>query len=113
MEKKLKEYLETELHYTRVGIMKENDVFRLDDICWYARQRGLGATQFANSLGLDYGKAEAVFDWYQGEIEEMKNIALGLGNTPRCELCYNADQDTTDKVAACNCCENYSFFTSR
>ena len=30
---------------------------------------------------------------------------------PSCSTCYNADQDTTDKVACCNCCEEYSFYT--
>ena len=74
MEKKLKEYLETELHYTKVGMDKETDLIRRDDICWYARQRGLGATQFANSLGLEFAKAEAIFDWYQSELEMMKGV---------------------------------------
>lgn len=30
---------------------------------------------------------------------------------PSCITCYNADQDTTHKVACCNCCENYSFYS--
>ena len=30
-----------------------------------------------------------------------------------CATCYNADQDTTDKVACCNCCEDYSFYSRR
>ena len=30
---------------------------------------------------------------------------------PSCSACYNADQDTTDKVACCNCCEDYCFYT--
>lgn len=30
---------------------------------------------------------------------------------PSCSTCYNADQDTTDKVACCNCCEDYCFYT--
>lgn len=73
MIEKLKEYLETELHYTRVGLDKEDDLIRRDDICWYARQRGLGATQFANSLGVPYNEVEAVFNWYCERLEEMKN----------------------------------------
>ena len=27
-----------------------------------------------------------------------------------CETCYNIDQDTENKVACCNCCENYDFY---
>ena len=30
-----------------------------------------------------------------------------------CEKCANADQDTTEKVAACNCCAVGEFFTPR
>lgn len=73
MIEKLKEYLETELHYTKVGLDREDDLIRRDDICWYARQRGLGATQFANTLGASYNEVEAVFDWYCERLEEMKN----------------------------------------
>lgn len=73
MEQKLIEYLKTELSYTRVGMEKETDIFKKDNIVWYARQRGLGATQFANSLGMEFSKVEAIFDWYQNELEEMKN----------------------------------------
>lgn len=32
---------------------------------------------------------------------------------PSCSTCHNADQDTTDKVACCNCCEDYSFYSGR
>lgn len=28
-----------------------------------------------------------------------------------CSTCYNGDEDTPDKVACCNCCENYSFYS--
>ena len=30
---------------------------------------------------------------------------------PSCSTCYNRDEDTPDKVACCNCCEDYSFYT--
>ena len=30
---------------------------------------------------------------------------------PSCSICYNADMDTTTKVACCNACEDYCFFT--
>ncbi len=73
MEQKLIDYLKIELNYTKVGIEKAPDIFKKDEIAWYARQRGLGATQFANSLGLEFSKAEAIFEWYQNELEGMKN----------------------------------------
>ena len=73
MEQKLIDYLKIELNYTRVGIEKATDIFKKDEIAWYARQRGLGATQFANSLGMEFSKAEAIFNWYQNELEGLKN----------------------------------------
>ena len=41
---------------------------------------------------------------YEDEPEEEED------ENPSCSTCGNADQDTTDKVACCNCCEDYSFY---
>ena len=30
---------------------------------------------------------------------------------PSCDTCYNQDGDAIDKVACCNCCEDYSFYS--
>ena len=76
MKEKLIEYLKTELHYTEVGLKKETSLIRIENIAWYARQRGLGATQFANALGMDYAEAEAIFEWYVKEIEVLKSEVL-------------------------------------
>lgn len=73
MEEKLIECLEVELHYTEAGLKKEIDPVRIAEIAWYARQRGLGAVQFANALGMPYEKVEAIFEWYVNEIEVLKN----------------------------------------
>lgn len=73
MKEKLIDYLKTELHYTEIGLKKEMSLIRIENIVWYARQRGLGVTQFANALGMDYAEVEAIFEWYVGELEEMKN----------------------------------------
>ena len=73
MKEKLIEYLNTELHYTEVGMKNEMSLIRIENIAWYARQRGLGATQFANSLGMDFAEVEAIFEWYVNKIEVMKN----------------------------------------
>lgn len=40
-------------------------------------------------------------EYYEDEEDE----------NPSCATCGNADQDTTDKVACCNCCEDYCFYT--
>ena len=50
-----------------------------------------------------FGPAPCEVDDEYGEDEEDEN--------PSCATCGNADQDTTDKVACCNCCEDYSFYT--
>ena len=76
MKEKLIEYLKTELHYTEIGLKKEMSLIRIENIAWYARQRGLGATQFANALGMDYTEAEAIFEWYVKEIEVLKSEVL-------------------------------------
>ena len=73
MKEKLINYLKTELHYAEIGLKKEVSLIRIENIVWYARQRGLGATQFANALGMDYAEVEAIFEWYVEELEEMKN----------------------------------------
>lgn len=76
MKEKLIEYLKTELHYTEAGLKNETSLIRIENIAWYARQRGLGATQFANSLGMDYAEVEAIFEWYVKEIEVLKSEVL-------------------------------------
>ena len=50
-----------------------------------------------------FGPAPCEIDDEFGEDEEDENLS--------CATCGNADQDTTDKVACCNCCEDYSFYT--
>ena len=73
MIEKLKEYLEIELYCTKVVLDKEDDLIRRDDICWYAMQRGLGATQFVKALSSSHDEIEAVLEWYIERLEEMKN----------------------------------------
>lgn len=73
MREELIEYLNTELHYTEIGIKKEISLIRIENILWYARQRGLGATQFANTLGMPFEEVEAIFEWYVNKIEVLKN----------------------------------------
>ena len=76
MKEKLIEYLKTELHYTEAGLKNEMSLIRIENIAWYARQRGLGATQFANTLGMDFAEVEAIFEWYVNEIEVLKSEVL-------------------------------------
>ena len=73
MKEKLIEYLNTELNYTEVGMKMETDLNRIENIAWYARQRGLGATQFANALGMPFEEVEAIFEEYVNKIEVLKH----------------------------------------
>lgn len=78
MKEKLVEYLNTELHYTEVGMKNETSLIRIENILWYARQRGLGATQFANALGMPFEEVEAIFEEYVNKIEVLKNEVCRL-----------------------------------
>ena len=64
MKGKLAKALEIELHYTEVGVKNERDRKKIDDMIWYARQRGLGAVNLAQLCGLSYEEAEELFDEY-------------------------------------------------
>ena len=44
-------------------------------------------------------------------VNTMKEmITMRFNRKVSCETCYNIDQDTENKVACCNCCENYDFY---
>ena len=45
--------------------------------------------------------------WDEGDDYICSGECLG------CETCNNVDQDTTDKVAFCNCCDNYGYYCPR
>lgn len=74
MKETLKKFFEVELHYTQVGLNKEDDLRKRNDICWYARQRGLGAASIAQMCGLDYKVAEAMYYEYCEELERMEKV---------------------------------------
>ena len=73
MKEKLADFLETEKVYVKVGLDKEDDPKRRNDICWYARQRALGAVDMAQMCGLDYDTAEKMFYGYCDELERMEH----------------------------------------
>ena len=73
MEEKLAKYFEQELTYTRVGLLNETDPAERNRICWYAMQRGLGATQFAQMCGARYLDVESMFEQYKAMLERMCN----------------------------------------
>ena len=64
MKEKLVKALEIEFHYTEVGVKNEHDRKKIDDMIWYARQRGLGAVNLAQLCGLSYEEAEELFNEY-------------------------------------------------
>ena len=69
--KQLETYLEVELHFLAVGLEKETDLIQRSNIAWYCVQRCLGATQFANQLGADFGVVEAMFEAVKEKIYKM------------------------------------------
>lgn len=71
MKQKLAEFFKQELTYTRVGLLNETDPIQRGNICWYAMQRGLGATQFAQMCGVRYLEVEPMFEQYKKMVEDL------------------------------------------
>jgi hypothetical protein len=76
MKEKLAEFFKQELTYTRVGLLNETDPIQRSNICWYAMQRGLGATQFAQMCGMRYLDAEPMFEQYKLMLEKERNYEM-------------------------------------
>lgn len=72
MKEKLADFFKIELHYTKVGLDKESDFVQRNNICWYAMQRGLGASTFAQMCGMTFEEAELMFEEYKRKLEEMR-----------------------------------------
>lgn len=71
--KELEACFNTELAYLKVGLDKETDPKRRNEMAWYCVQRCLGAAQFANQLGGDFGVIEPMFEGIKEKITEMEN----------------------------------------
>ena len=69
MKDKLKQYFDTDFHYVKVGLEHEDDTKRRNEICWYARQRALGAIDMAQLCGMDFDTAEKMFYEYCDKLE--------------------------------------------
>lgn len=69
--KQLETYYEMELRFLAVGLEKETDLIRRSDIAWYCIQRCLGATQFANQLGVDFDTVDQMFEAVKEKIYKM------------------------------------------
>ena len=76
MKEKLAKYFEQELTYTRAGLLNETDLIQRNNICWYAMQRGLGATQFAQMCGARYLEVEPMFEQYKQMLERECNYEV-------------------------------------
>ena len=72
MKEKLIKFLKTDLFYVSKGLSNETDIIERSKICWYARQRALGACEFANSLGLNF--TEAIEPIYTAHCEELDRM---------------------------------------
>lgn len=73
MLKKLEQYYEQELYYTKVGMEHETDLIRRSDIAWYATQRCLGAGQFAQMCGVKFEDVEPRYEAVRTQLQEMVN----------------------------------------
>lgn len=62
---------ETEINYLKVGLNRETDPIKRNDIAWYCVQRCLGAAQFANQMGGDFSIIEPMFEYYKEKIFEL------------------------------------------
>lgn len=72
MKEKLAEFFKQELTYTRIGLLNETDPIQRGNICWYAMQRGLGATQFAQMCGMRYLEVEPMYEQYKKMVEDLQ-----------------------------------------
>lgn len=77
MKKKLADYFKQELTYTKVGLLNEDDTIQRNNICWYALQRGLGATQFAQMCGMSFLEAEPMFEQYKMMLKKLEVLENG------------------------------------
>ena len=78
MKEKMTKFFETELHYLKVDLDREDDAQYRSDTCWYARQRALGAVSMAQMCGLDDDTAEKMFYDYCAKLDEMEHeVQLG------------------------------------
>ena len=73
MKEKLEKFLDTDFFYVNKGLEDAKDSMRRSDICWYARQRALGACEFADILGLDSAEASAIFYKHCERLEAAEN----------------------------------------
>lgn len=69
--KELEAYFETELRYAKVGLDKESDPKRRNEIGWYCVQRCMGAAQFANQIGGDFSIIEPMFEYFKEKVMKM------------------------------------------
>ena len=73
--KELEACFKTELTYLKVGLDKETDPKRRNEMAWYCVQRCLGATQFAEMCGADSGTVEAMFEGIKERIAILEENA--------------------------------------
>ena len=67
----LESCFETEINYLKVGLDRETDLIKRNDMGWYCVQRCLGAAQFANQMGGDFGIIEPMFEYYKEKIYKL------------------------------------------
>ena len=76
MKEKLAEYLKYEIVYLEKVLDGEEDIIERDNMCWYAKQRGLGACTFAMAIvsARERTEIEAMYEDYCWKLEEMEKL---------------------------------------
>ena len=72
MKKALRQYLESQIDFVRKSLDGEDDLGQRNNICWYALQRGLGATDLAKQSGVDCDIADMLLTIYHEKLKEME-----------------------------------------
>lgn len=74
MKDKLKQFFDTDFHYTEVGLKREPDrAYRRSEIINNALQRAIGAIDMAQICGLDFETAEMMYEEYKARLEVARS----------------------------------------
>lgn len=71
MKEKLTTYLKTEYNLTRNAILGEDNPIRRFNTIDFAIQRCLGASQFADVMGMDFAEVETIFNEWKERLEGL------------------------------------------
>lgn len=70
---KLREYFTVELNLTTAAVNNRLVCANKSESVWYAVQRCLGASQFANTCGLDFQEVEREYEIIKAKLMELED----------------------------------------